>query len=83
MQSGSSSDTSHNILDYLDCHKLSRQHLAFTSAITSHTEPTSYTLASKHLKWKEAMQKEIQALPDNNTWVITTLPPTKHPISCK
>lgn len=29
------------------------------------------------------MQKEIQALKDNHTWTVTTLPPNKTPIGCK
>jgi hypothetical protein len=29
------------------------------------------------------MQKEISALEENHTWVVTDLPPHKHPIGCK
>ncbi|GJS39232.1 retrovirus-related pol polyprotein from transposon TNT 1-94 [Tanacetum coccineum] len=43
----------------------------------------SYTQASKHPKWIEAMNNEIYALESNHIWVLTTLPPNKHPIGSK
>ncbi|GJY86024.1 retrovirus-related pol polyprotein from transposon TNT 1-94 [Tanacetum coccineum] len=46
-------------------------------------EPTSYTQASKHPKWVEAINNEIYALESNHTWELTTLPPFKHPIRYK
>jgi hypothetical protein len=29
------------------------------------------------------MKAEISALEENNTWIVTDLPPNKHPIGCK
>lgn len=83
MQSGSSLDKPHDILSYLGCQKISHPYRVFTSTITSNTKPTSYIQASKYLEWREAMQKEIQALQDNNTSTITTLLSNIDPIGCK
>ncbi|GJR57150.1 retrovirus-related pol polyprotein from transposon RE1 [Tanacetum coccineum] len=33
--------------------------------------------------WIDAINKELQALESNNTWIITTLPPNKRPIASK
>ncbi|GKB82293.1 uncharacterized mitochondrial protein-like protein [Tanacetum coccineum] len=46
-------------------------------------EPQSFTQASKDVKWIEAMNKEIQALEQNKTWTLTTLPQGKIPIGSK
>lgn len=46
-------------------------------------EPDTYAEASKHQGWREAMQKELRALEDNKTWVLTELPPGKRAIDCK
>nr|GEX48471.1 uncharacterized mitochondrial protein AtMg00820-like [Tanacetum cinerariifolium] len=39
--------------------------------------------ASKDPRWIDAMQKEIQAFKNNNTWDLTSLPTNKSPIGCK
>ena len=46
-------------------------------------EPASYEEAITHQGWQEAMNKEFQALRDNQTWDIVPLPAGKKPISCK
>ncbi|XP_052732844.1 uncharacterized mitochondrial protein AtMg00820-like [Vigna angularis] len=46
-------------------------------------EPKSYSEAKGMTEWVEAMQREIKALQDNDTWVITQLPPGKATIGCK
>ncbi|XP_074265296.1 uncharacterized protein LOC141587721 [Silene latifolia] len=46
-------------------------------------EPSSYTQAKSYDKWVEAMSQKLQALEQNNTWELTTLPPDKNAISCK
>lgn len=33
--------------------------------------------------WKQAMDYELQALTDNNTWSLVPLPPGKRLIGCK
>lgn len=34
-------------------------------------------------RWREAMASEIEALQNNGTWTITTLPPKKKALGCK
>ena len=47
------------------------------------TKPQTYKEACKHPGWQLAMDKEIQALIENNTWEVVTLPTGKRPIDCK
>lgn len=46
-------------------------------------EPTLYKQAQQDPMWVQAMQKEILALEQNKTWIITDLPPSKKEIGCK
>ncbi|GJU27518.1 retrovirus-related pol polyprotein from transposon TNT 1-94 [Tanacetum coccineum] len=72
--------TSH-FLNYNNIHRGSTLH--FINSLHKETEPTSFTQASKHPKWIEAMNNEISALESNHTWILTTLPSNKHPIGSK
>uniref|UniRef100_A0A2N9H904 Reverse transcriptase Ty1/copia-type domain-containing protein n=1 Tax=Fagus sylvatica TaxID=28930 RepID=A0A2N9H904_FAGSY len=47
------------------------------------TEPTSFTSASKHPKWRQAMNCEFDALLKNNTWSLVPPNPTQNQIGCK
>ncbi|KAK2977963.1 hypothetical protein RJ640_029673 [Escallonia rubra] len=53
------------------------------AAISFADEPKSFSQAIKHSHWREAMAKEISALEENKTWVLTTLPPGKCAIESK
>ncbi|CAM8877096.1 unnamed protein product [Rhodiola kirilowii] len=57
------------------------QHYALQ--LISETEPTSYSQACKDVNWVKAMDAEITALQDNNTWSITDLPQGKNAVGCK
>ncbi|GJS22554.1 uncharacterized mitochondrial protein-like protein [Tanacetum coccineum] len=70
-----------HFINYSNITKPATLHLI--NSLNQETEPTSYTQASKHPKWVEAMHKKIDALEANNTWEITTLPPFKTPIGYK
>ncbi|XP_059295665.1 uncharacterized protein LOC132049003 [Lycium ferocissimum] len=51
---------------------LQNQHLlSYTATIT---EPTSFKQASMNPGWLQAMDKEISALQDNDTWEVVVLP---------
>ncbi|XP_075112104.1 uncharacterized protein LOC142182080 [Nicotiana tabacum] len=52
-------------------------------SFSSITEPQSYTEAAQDPAWIEAIQAEINALQENNTWEIVSLPEGKKPIGCK
>ncbi|KAL2228363.1 UNVERIFIED_CONTAM: Retrovirus-related Pol polyprotein from transposon RE1, partial [Sesamum indicum] len=47
------------------------------------SEPRNYTEAVKRKEWVEAMESEIKALDDNDTWDITELPEGKKAIGSK
>ncbi|CAM8929156.1 unnamed protein product [Rhodiola kirilowii] len=58
-------------------------HRHFLGLISTYKEPRNYTQASKDKLWQEAMQKEISALEQNQTWALTTLPNDKQAVDCK
>jgi hypothetical protein len=45
-------------------------------------EPTSDSAAVKDLGWCKAMDAELQALEENQTWILTDLPPGKDVVDC-
>lgn len=53
------------------------------SKILANIEPTSYNEAVSDPKWAKAMKYEIDALQNNHTWKVVTLPKAKVPIGCK
>ncbi|KAL9259268.1 Retrovirus-related Pol polyprotein from transposon RE1-like protein [Drosera capensis] len=79
------STRSKNILGYL-----AHFHCSFMRPSPSHllstsptVEPSSFTSAIQHPEWRAAIQAELQALEENNTWSVTLLPPHKQTIDCK
>ncbi|KAL0290025.1 UNVERIFIED_CONTAM: Retrovirus-related Pol polyprotein from transposon RE1 [Sesamum angustifolium] len=46
-------------------------------------EPSSFEDAVQNLKWQKAMNKELKALSDNNTWSFMQLPKEKKAIGSK
>nr|KAJ0215676.1 hypothetical protein LSAT_V11C300142910 [Lactuca sativa] len=53
------------------------------AAITTNDEPKHFKQAIQDPKWIEAMKKEIQALEQNDTWTLETLPKGKRAIDKK
>lgn len=49
--------------------------MCFNLKLSSLTEPPSYTKVVSDPNWKQAIQHELQALNDNNTWDLVPLPP--------
>jgi hypothetical protein len=46
-------------------------------------EPKSYSEAAAHPEWQAAMLSELQALQQNGTWSLTSLPQGKTLIGCR
>ena len=55
----------------------------FFSQISHFSEPTSYTQVGKSKDWITALNTELKALAENETWILTDLPAGKVPISCR
>ncbi|OMO64840.1 Integrase, catalytic core [Corchorus capsularis] len=68
---------------YVSYDRFAHSHKAFLAAITSHDEPKHFSQAVKHKHWREAMEKEIQALEENGTWDLVPLPQDKRAIDSK
>ncbi|KAJ0909110.1 putative RNA-directed DNA polymerase [Helianthus annuus] len=62
---------------------LSSDNLAFTTSLNKVVEPSSYEEAASNPKWVEAMNKEMEALFRNHTWVLADLPKDRKAIGCK
>lgn len=73
----------HHLSKVISFDALAPSHRAFSMAVTSVNEPKNYSQAIKEPHWREAMNAEIKALQDNQTWELTTLPAGKTPIGCK
>ena len=56
---------------------------SYVLAVSSNPQdPQSFFQVVKDPFWREAMDKEIQALEQNHTWELSSLPPGKMPIGC-
>lgn len=51
--------------------------------LLSDVEPKNYTQAKKDTEWVKAMEKEFQALEENNTWKLTSLPHGKNAVGSR
>ncbi|OIT27673.1 retrovirus-related pol polyprotein from transposon tnt 1-94, partial [Nicotiana attenuata] len=52
-------------------------------ALFADCDPVTFEEAVKDDRWVHAMNEEIHAIEKNNTWELTTLPPSKRPIGVK
>jgi transposase InsO family protein len=77
------SGTAYPIAHYVNCNNFSLRHRTFLAAINAEREPITFSEAVKDKRWQEAMQQEIQALENNETWHIADLPPNKKALGCK
>ncbi|KAK4389588.1 Copia protein [Sesamum angolense] len=58
-------------------------HAVFVASISSLQEPQTYNQAETQPVWINAMKAEFQALENNQTWDITSLPQNKRAIGCR
>lgn len=61
---------------------LTTQH-PLPSSLSQGDEPTSFTVANKSPEWRVAMAHELNALAQNNTWILVPPPPNQHVVGCK
>ena len=79
----STSNTRYILNQYITYSNFSIAHHKFVHNISHLEKPASYKQAHHNPKWVEAMQVELCALTNNNTWTMVPLPPGHHPINCK
>ncbi|KAJ0469227.1 putative RNA-directed DNA polymerase [Helianthus annuus] len=78
-----SSSTVYPFANYVSYDKFSDTHKAYLAAITKNSEPKIFYQATQDIEWRKAMQKEIEALEENDTWSLEDLPKGKHAIDSK
>lgn len=74
---------SYPISKYISYANPSPKYQAYIAATLNLVEPTTYTQSAKDSLWVEAMKEEIQALENNHTWDIVSLPQGKSLVGCK
>lgn len=79
----SSSGTPFPLSQFTSFHHLSSPHAAYLLSLSTISEPHAYAQVVKYPSWQEAMDKEIEALQNNNTWILTELPLDKKLVGCK
>ena len=62
---------------YVACHS------AYMEKIVQDVEPTCFEEAIGNAKWEKAMDEEMAALDENETWDLVPLPESKNVIGCK
>ena len=67
----------------MDCHYIGEKYKAFISALHSSSIPSSYDEAKVLNHWQHVMDVEMDALINNKTWELVTLPRDKRPVGCK
>ena len=59
------------------------QHYAYMVNVKKDVEPTCFEEAKTEKKWRDAMEDEMQALKENETWDLVKLPKGRNVIGCK
>jgi len=71
------------ISSFVNYSKFSNNHKHFVFSISSIVEPKTYVQAVKHENWRKAMDDEINALVQTETWEFADLPIGKQTVGCK
>ena len=69
------SSSTYPIANYVAYSQLSPQHQACALSLTTEVEPANFHASSKDARWVAAMNNEIEALNENNTWEFVDLTP--------
>ena len=58
-------------------------HYAYMSKVVQSPDPISFEEVKTEKKWMNAMEEEIDALAENQTWDLVKLPKGKNVVGCK
>ena len=58
-------------------------HYAYITPVAEVCEPESYAEAAKNANWRAAMEEEMHALAENETWDLVDAPTGVKPIGCR
>ena len=75
--------TQHSIKNFISYVGLSQPYQAFISRLDNVQILANIQEALIHIGWKQAVQEEIMALENTNTWIIIKLHPRNKTVSCK
>ena len=73
----------YNIVNYLNFDKVSNDYKCFLTSIRNIDIPNNVSQALQDPNWKKAMDEEMRALDDNQTWELVRLPKGKKPVGCR
>lgn len=73
---------SSNVVEVVDL-PIENQFQCFSATVSTNTDPVHFKKALQHPHWMEAMNSELTALEENETWAVTTHPPGKKSIGCR
>ena len=73
----------HHIVGYLNYEKVSLEYKTFLLQIQDIPIPKNPQEAMRSTQWKEAMDEEMRALMQNQTWEVVDLPKGKKPVGCR
>ncbi|KAJ9557475.1 hypothetical protein OSB04_012089 [Centaurea solstitialis] len=75
--------TKYPLQDHIGYQQLSSRHRAFVTAVSSNSEPKTYSQAAKFSEWCKAMQEELEAMEDNKTCSVVRLLEGKNTVGCR
>ena len=73
----------YDTVNYLDYQRVSPEYQCFLATIQGIETPNNPTEALKDPSWKQAMNDEMSALIENQTWELLNLPSGKKPVGCR
>ena len=74
---------SYDMVNYLDYQQVSPSYKCFLTTIQNIKTPKNTKEALKNPNWKQAMDDEMLALIQNQTWELVDLPDGKKPVGCR
>jgi len=76
-------EVTHPISSFISYSKISPSHLLYINNITKIPIPQSYSEAKDSKEWCDAIDTEIGAMEEKDTWEVTSLPKGKKAVGCK